>query len=49
MLKVECFSNRLIFVKINVDDIIVIVYMLKKDSDDDEIGKMNDMISEMLH
>ena len=45
----ECFSNRLIFVKINVDDIIVIVYMLKKDSDDDEIGKMNDMISEMLH
>jgi hypothetical protein len=48
---VECYSDRLMFVKISakpVDVVLVQVYMPTKNHDDDEIEKLYEEISEIL-
>jgi hypothetical protein len=50
--KVECYSDRLIFVKISakpVDIVLVQVYMPTTNHDDNEIQKLYEEISEILH
>jgi hypothetical protein len=52
LIKVECYSDRLMFVKINakpVDIVLVQVYMPTTNHDDDEIEKLYEEISEILH
>ena len=48
----ECYSDRLMFVKISaklVDIVLVQVYMPTKNHDNDEIEKLYQEISEILH
>jgi hypothetical protein len=50
--KVECYSDRLMFVKISakpVDIVLVQVYMPTTNHDDDKIEKLYQEISEILH
>jgi Endonuclease/Exonuclease/phosphatase family. len=50
--KVECCSDRLMFVKISakpIDIVLVQVYIPTTNNDDDEIEKLYDKISEILH
>jgi len=50
--KVECYSDRLLFVKINVkpvDIVLAQVYMPTTNHDDIEIEKLYEEISEILH
>jgi hypothetical protein len=50
--KVECYCDRLMFVKISiklVDIVIVQINMLTMDHDDDEIEKMYNEISEIMY
>ena len=49
--KVECYSDRLMFVKIRAKlvDMLVQVYMPTTNHDDDEIEKLYDESSEILH
>ena len=52
MTKAECYSDRLMFVKISakpVDIVLVQVYMPTTNHDDDEIEKLYEEISEILH
>ena len=52
MTKVECYSDRLMFVTIStkpVDIVLVQVYMPTTNHDDDEIEKLYEEISEILH
>ena len=52
MTKVECYSDRLIFVKIsveNVDVVLVQVYMATTNHGDDKIEKLYKEIRKILH
>ena len=50
--KVECCSDRLMFIKISAkpfDDVLVQMYMPTKNHEEDEIEKLCEEISEILH
>ena len=50
--KVECYSDGLMFVQIRakpVDFVLLKMYMLTTNHDDDEIEKLYEQISEILH